>query len=155
MSSKHTYEKHSVNTLAHRVKGLASRNTIAKWLAEKKIKPEMTDKSAAPFLFTRKHLDDVAEVLTRAHDERVGRLTTNALEFKHVRETTRRNALAILRENQMRELGNRPRSHRGEKDLATNDCDAVGGVRLCADVSEVRRIGNCNILGKPMKEKQK
>ena len=155
MSSKHTYEKHSVNTLAHRFKGLASRNTIQKWLADKKIRPEMVDKSAAPYLFTRKHLDDVAEVLTRAHDERVGRLTTNALEFKQVRETTRRNALAILRENQIGESGNRPRPHRREKDLALNDCDAMGGVRLCADVSEVRRIGNCNILGKPMKEKQK
>ena len=155
MSSKHTYEKHSVNTLAHRFKGLASRNTIQKWLADKKIRPEMKDESAAPYLFTRKHLDNVAEVLDRAHCARVARATDSAQQFAHVRDTTRRNALLILRENQMRELGNRPRSHRGEKDLATNDCDAVGGVRLCADVSEVRRIGNCNILGKPMKEKQK
>ena len=152
---KHTYEKHSVNTLAHRFKGLASRNTIQKWLSEKKIKPEMVDKSAAPYLFTRKHLDDVSEVLDRAHSARVARGTNSAQQFAHVRDTTRRNALLILRENQIGESGNRPRPHRREKDLASNDCDALGGVRLSADLSEVRRIGNCNILGKPMKEKQK
>ena len=152
---KHTYEKHSVNTLAHRFKGLASRNTIQKWLADKKIRPEMVDKSAAPYLFTRKHLDDVAEVLDRAHSARVARGTSSAQQFAHVRDTTRRNALLILRENQIGESGNRPRPHRREKDLASNDCDALGGVRLSADLSEVRRIGNCNILGKPMKEKQK
>jgi len=115
----------------------------------------MVDKSAAPYLFTRKHLDDVAEVLDRAHCARVARATDSAQQFAHVRDTTRRNALLILRENQIGESGNRPRPHRREKDLASNDCDALGGVRLSADLSEVRRIGNCNILGKPMKEKQK
>jgi len=154
MKSKHTLEKHSLNTLAHRFKGLASRNTIEKWLKDKKILPAMTDKSAAPYLFERKHLDDIAQVLGRAHDERVERLTTNALEFKHVRETTRRNALAILRENEITESGNSRRLHRREKDLALNDADAMGGVNLSADTAMVRQIGNCNILGQSMKGKK-
>ena len=153
MSSKHAYEKHSVNTLAHRFKGLASRNTIQRWLTEKKLHPEMVDKSAAPYLFVRKHLDDVAEVLDRAHCARVARATNSAQQFAHVRDTTRRNALLILRENQIGETGSRPRPHRREKDLALNDCDAMGGVRLSADLSEVRKIGNCDITGSPMKGK--
>lgn len=150
---KHQLEKHSVNTLAHRFKGLASRNTITAWLKQGKLKPEMQDATAAPFLFTRKHLDAVADLLSRAHDERVERLTANPRDFKHIRDTARQNALTILRENQILESGKRPL--RREKDLATNDCDAVGGVRLCADGSMVRKMGNCTITGSSMKGKLK
>ena len=150
---KHQLEKHSVNTLAHRFKGLASRNTITAWLKQGKLKPEMQDATAAPFLFTRKHLDAVADLLSRAHDERVERLTANPRDFKHIRDTARQNALTIIRENQILESGKRPM--RREKDLATNDCDAVGGVRLCADGSMVRKMGNCTITGSSMKGKLK
>lgn len=124
--STHTFEKHSVRTLAMRFKGLASRNTIVRWLREGKIRPEMTDKTPAPYLFEREVLDAVGKVLETYHDKRVRKMVKNEEKFREVRDRVRRDCIQTLVHNDCAEFSKKPHLVRFESDPALRDDHAIG-----------------------------
>jgi len=124
--STHTFEKHSVRTLAMRFKGLASRNTIVRWLREGKIRPEMTDKTPAPYLFKREVLDAVGEVLETYHDKRVQKMIKGEQRFREVRDKVRKDCLQTLLHNDSAIFSKKPHLVRFESDPALRDDHAIG-----------------------------
>lgn len=124
--SSHYFEKHSIRTLAMRFKGLASRNTIVRWIRENKLRPEMTDKTPAPYLFKRSVLDDVGRVLQEAHDRRVRKWAKNENEFRAIRNKVRTDCISVHAFNDRAEFSGKPHLMKHEPDPALHDSDAVG-----------------------------
>ncbi|NDB95335.1 MAG: hypothetical protein EBZ78_04140 [Verrucomicrobia bacterium] len=154
--SPHALEKHSLATLARRFVGLASRNTIHRWITEGKLKPEMTDRTAAPYLFRRDKLDKAAATLAAAHDSRVKRLTKTETEFRRIRDKVRRDSLATLELNESAKFSRKPGLCRRERDPALSDADAVGATQLYVEaMPNAHRVINCSINGKPWKGQKK
>ena len=125
------FERHSIRTLAMRFRGLASRNTIIRWLNEKRIRYEMKDNSDGPYLFKRSHLDDIAQILQDSHDRRVRKWTKSDSEFRAVRDKVRKDCLQTLVHNACAEFAKNTRALKREQDPALNDCDAVGHTCFC------------------------
>lgn len=123
---KHSYEKHSIRTLAMRFKGLVSRNTIVRWVREGKLRPEITDKSPAPYLFRRDVLDAVTKVLETAHERRVKKLTTSEAQFRKIRDQVRVDCLQTLQFNDRAEFSKKNHLCRHETDPALRDDHAIG-----------------------------
>ena len=139
----HFFEKHSFATLARRFVGLASRNTIARWIREQKLKPEMTDKTAAPFLFRRAHLDAAAALLTEAHDRRVKKYAKTEAEFRRIRDSVRRDCLAVIEHNERANFSRKPEQTKPETNPALNDLDAIGVKRT--HKTQSLRLQNCSL----------
>ena len=146
--SSHYFEKHSVRTLAMRFKGLASRNTIVRWLREKKLWAEHTDKSPAPYLFKRSHLDDITRILQDAHERRIRRLTKTESEFQAIRDKVRADCVQTLFHNDCAEYSKKPHLVRFESDPALRDDHAIGIKTPNANSSSSYRLGNCNLGGR-------
>lgn len=153
--SPHAFEKHSLATLARRFVGLASRNTIHRWIREGKLKPELTDRTAAPYLFRRAKLDEAASILTEAHDKRVRKLTKTETEFRRIRDKVRRDALATIEHNDRAEFSGKPELTRRERNPALSDGDAVGATQLYAEPRRTFRIITNTITGEKWKGKLK
>lgn len=139
---QHTFEKHSVRTLALRFKGLASRNTILRWVQEGKLKPELTDKSPAPYLFKRSVLDNAETLLDTIHTQRVERLLKNKEEAERVRLEVRANCLQTIIENDNAEYSGKSHLCKREKDPTLNDQDAVGANTFDANEMPKYRISS-------------
>jgi hypothetical protein len=124
--SSHYFEKHSIRTLAMRFKGLASRNTIVRWIRENKLRPDMTDKTPAPYLFKRSVLDDAEKLLQEAHERRIKRLTKGETEFRRIRDKVRADCLSVHAFNDRAVFSGKPHLIKHEPDPALHDSDAVG-----------------------------
>jgi hypothetical protein len=156
MNTKNCFEKHSFATLARRFLGLASRNTISRWIREGKLKPELTDKTPAPFLFRRVHLDAAASLLTEAHDRRVKKYAKTEADFRRIREKVRRDCLATIEHNDRANFSRKPELIRQERDPALSDADAVGATQLYAQTPpKAYRVITNTIDGKKWKGKIK
>ncbi len=142
------FEKHSVRTLALRFKGLASRNTILRWVQEGKLTPELVDKSPAPYLFRRSVLDNTERLLDVIHTQRVERLITNKERAKAVRLQVRTNCLDTLINNDNAEFSRKPHLCRRETDPTLNDTDAIGS-------NDFDMINSLNIVSPPLPDKAK
>jgi hypothetical protein len=153
MSSNY-FEKHSIRTLAMRFKGLASRNTIVRWIRENKLRPEMTDKTPAPYLFKRSLLDDVGKLLQEAHERRVKRLTKGETEFRALRDKVRADCLQTLLHNEAAGFSKKPHLVKFESDPALRDDHAIGIKTPIANSSSSYRLGNCNLGEKGDKNKK-
>jgi hypothetical protein len=154
--SPHAYEKHSLATLARRFLGLASRNTISRWIEQGKLRPLMRDKTAAPFLFSRGALDEAAKLLNEAHEDRVRKLTKTEEQFRRIRDQVRRDCLAVINHNDAAEYSRKPELTKRERDPALSDPDAVGGTRFVAEDRPSFRVITNTIDGQQWKgNKQK
>ena len=132
MKTKSKLETHSLSTLAERFKGLVSRGTITTYLANGRLKPEMTSRLAnrETFLFDSVHLDQLLQLLEQSHENKVRRQTASEAEFKEVRERSKREALAILRFNDAPKTLSQVRTEKKERNPALCDDDAIGVTRL-------------------------
>lgn len=132
MKTKSKLETHSLSTLAERFKGLVSRGTITAYLANGRLKPEMTSRlgNRETFLFNSVHLDQLLGLLEQSHESKVRRQTASEGEFKEVRERSKREALAILRFNDAPKTLNQVRTEKKERNPALCDDDAIGVTRL-------------------------
>jgi hypothetical protein len=113
-----------------RFKGLVSRNTLTRWLEEGKLRPSMTDKTSAPYVFRREVLDSLAEMLSESHDQRIRRRTKSEVEFQRIRNKVRADCLQTLISNDCAEFGKSPHLARHERDPALSDGDAMGATEL-------------------------
>jgi len=135
---KPTFERHSIATLSQRLKGLVSRNTVEAWLESGQLKAEMNpwprNRHAGRktgdryWLFRSDYLDRVEVDLERKHEERVRRQVGNSAGAKIIRDTARRQAMAILKKNDS-QFGETKKIVR-ELNPALSDDDAVGRTRL-------------------------
>lgn len=141
----HTFEKHSVRTLAMRFKGLASRNTIVRWLREGKIRPEMTDKTPAPYLFKREVLDAMGQVLETYHEKRVQKMIKGEKNCREVRDKVRRDCLETLLHNDRAEFSKKPHLIRFETDPALRDDHAIGIPTPSGGKSPIHSLHNCSL----------
>lgn len=131
-----------------RFKGLVSRNTIVRWVREGKLRPEMTDKTPAPYLFQREVLDAVGKVLETAHERRVKKMTTSEMEFRKVRDKVRADCLQTLEWNDRAEFSKKNHLCRSETDPALRDDHAIGIKTPSGGKTPVFRLSsNCG-LGK-------
>ena len=152
--TKHAYEKHSLCTLSRRFKGLLARNTIVAWIESGRLRPELVDQTAAPYLFQRDDLDAMTKKLVASHDARVAKMEKDPIKFREVRDRARTTALMTLTKNIMAEASGRRDLVRAERNLALDDIDAIGGTKLTDD-SPKRRIVSCDLTGKPWKGAKK
>jgi len=143
---KNTFEKHSVRTLALRFKGLASRNTIVRWIKEGKLRPELTDKTPAPYLFVRSVLDNAETLLDTIHTQRVERLIKNKAEAQRVRLQVRANCVQTLMFNDSAEFSGKPHLCKKETDPTLNDQDAIGATTTF-DANEMPKFRISSGLG--------
>ena len=109
-----------------RFKGLVSRNTIVRWVREGKLRPVMTDKTPAPYLFARDVLDAVGKVLETAHERRVKKMTNSEEQFRKVRDKVRADCLQVLVFNESAEYSNKSHLVKFESDPALRDDHAIG-----------------------------
>lgn len=131
-----------------RFKGLVSRNTIVRWVREGKLRPEMTDKSPAPYLFQREVLDAVGKVLENCFERRVKKMTSSEEQFRKVRDKVRADCLQTLVFNDCAEFSKKNHLCRSETDPALRDDHAIGIKTPWGGKMPVQRLSsNCG-LGK-------
>jgi hypothetical protein len=147
----HGFEKHSTATLARRFEGLASRNTLQRWIETGRLRPVMRDRSPAPYLFRRETLDQAAKELEQAHAERLRSAGKTGREAARIRAQVRRDCLAVINHNVSAEFSRQPQLRRRERDPALNTGDAVGAATL-DDSRPTFTISNCTLSGKHFRE---
>jgi hypothetical protein len=89
-------------------------------------------------IFPSRKLDQLSEVLEKAHGERLKRLCKSDQEARRDRATAEANALRILKLNDQRIREGKKPLH--EPDPAMNDDDARGIVHLKSDRENVKKI---------------
>jgi len=133
---KQELEPHTLTSLARRLRARVSRNTLRKWITDGTIRAHST--AGKMLIFSSRKLDQLSEVLEKAHGERLKRLCKSDQEARRDRATAESNALRILKLNDQRiREGKKPLR---EPDPAMNDDDARGIVRMREEQRNVQRI---------------
>jgi hypothetical protein len=89
-------------------------------------------------IFSSRKLDQLSEVLEKAHSERLKRLCKNDQEARRSRAAAEANALRLMAENDKRILtGKKPLK---EPNPAMNDDDARGMIHLKMEHENVKKL---------------
>ena len=126
-------EAHSLNSLAVRLKLLASRGTLRRWMDEGKLKAEFhgqpnSSGGSRHLLFRTKHLDSVLTLLENTYKEKAAKLAKTACEALRFRAQA--DALALQRHEQNLSNELRGRAPVIESDPVLNDDDCRGVISL-------------------------
>lgn len=140
MKNLKDYEQHSFNSLAARFNLLVSRTTLKKWVEDGTLKPAMQQRGTrnSHLLFHRKKLDQLAQLLERGFNERVGRLAKTNAKAVQYRKAALANALRVFELNNKRRAEGLPEME--EPCLATSNDGARGVVRLTREPRKEKNV---------------